>query len=60
MTKKEMQYKIFYLQQAIDDYEALINHFYELKKGMNKEKADHAEWIKDRAEDYKEKAKGIK
>lgn len=50
MTKKEMQDKIFYLQLAIGDYETLIEQYYELRKGMNKEKESHALYIKERAE----------
>lgn len=60
MTKKEMQTQIFYLKAAVDYYEELVEHFYEIKQGMNKEKVEHALWIKEQAEGYKRKAKGSK
>lgn len=55
-----MQEKIFYLKAAVDYYEELVEHFYEIKQGMNKEKVEHALWIKEQIEGYKIKAKGIK
>lgn len=60
MTKKEKQNKIFYLKMAVGYYEELVEYFYEIKQGMNKEIVEHALWIKEQAVDYKKKAKGIK
>lgn len=59
MTKKEMQDKIFYLKMAIGYYEELVEHFCEIKQGMNKEKVEHALWVKKQAVGYKRKARGI-
>lgn len=60
MTKKEMQNQIFYLKLAIDSYETLIEHYYEPKKGMNKEKLEHALYIKKQAKARVNKAKEFK
>lgn len=60
MTKREMQDKIFYMKLAIDDYETLIEQYYEPKKELNEEKKIHALCIKKRAKVRTNKAKGIK